>query len=76
VSGSRKENNHGIALLAFTILIVLNSPVHATTIPNITIVSCYDGDTCRATFLRMTPPMNSDDLALVGYTEPETELGM
>ena len=36
-----------VALLAFTILIALYSPVLATTIPNITIVSCYDADTCR-----------------------------
>jgi len=47
VSGSRKENKLGVALLAFTILLVPFSLTHATTIPNITIVSCYDADTCR-----------------------------
>ena len=45
-------NNHGVALLAFTLLIALNSPVLATTIPNVTIVSCYDGDTCRVNLPR------------------------
>ncbi len=40
-------NNHGVTLLAFTILLSLFSLTHATTIPNVTIVSCYDGDTCR-----------------------------
>ena len=43
----RKENNHGVALLTFTILLPLFSVAHAITIPNITIVSCYDADTCR-----------------------------
>jgi len=37
----------GSTLLAFTILFSLFSVAHATTIPNITIVSCYDADTCR-----------------------------
>ena len=45
-------NNHGVALITFTLLIVLNSPVHATTISNVTIVSCYDGDTCRVNLPR------------------------
>ena len=33
-------------------MIALNSPVHAATIPNVTIVSCYDGDTCRVNLPR------------------------
>jgi len=47
VNGSRKANNHGVALLASTLLLVLFSLAHATTIPNVTTVSCYDADTCR-----------------------------
>jgi len=33
-------------------LLVLFSLTHATTIPNITIVSCYDADTCRVNLPR------------------------
>ena len=51
-SGRRKENNHGVALLTFTLLVSLFSLAHATTIPNVTIVSCYDGDTCRVNLPR------------------------
>jgi len=37
----------GLPLLAFTLLTSFLSVAHATTIPNITIVSCYDADICR-----------------------------
>ncbi len=45
-------NNHGVTLLAFTILLSLFSLTHATTIPNVKIVSCYDADTCRVNLPR------------------------
>ena len=37
----------GLAFFALTILLSSFSLTHATTIPNGTIVSCYDADTCR-----------------------------
>ena len=46
------ENNHGVALLAFTILTSFLSLAHAADIANITIVSCYDADTCRVNLPR------------------------
>ncbi len=46
-SGRRKENNLGVALFAFTIVFFPLSVAHATTISNVTVVSCYDADTCR-----------------------------
>ncbi len=51
-SGSPKENNHGITLLTFTLLTAFLSLAYATTIPNVTMVSCYDADTCRVNLPR------------------------
>jgi len=39
-------------LVSWFLLLCLPPSVRATTIPNITIVSCYDGDTCRVNLPR------------------------
>jgi endonuclease YncB( thermonuclease family) len=39
-------------MVSWFLLLCLLPSVHATTIPNVTIVSCYDGDTCRVNLPR------------------------
>jgi len=39
-------------MVSWFFLLCLPPSVHATTIPNVTIVSCYDGDTCRVNLPR------------------------
>jgi len=69
VPSCQKEHNHGVALLTFIILTSFLSMAHATTIPNVTIVSCYDGDTCR---VDLPPSAFNDDWAyqLFGHNIP------